>query len=108
MAKASSQEIAAATVKGSKSKLPNGDTVHEYRHPSSPDHLITVVTRNNRVMKANVEHKPFKEIQMKKKKEEAAVKASKDRSKANQAAQLEKKRARSAAASTKKGNKTKN
>ena len=108
MAQASSSEIAAATVKGSKSKMDNGDTLHTYRHPSSPDHEITVVTRNGKVMKSNVTFKPIKEVEVKRKQKEQAKTDRTNRSKANQAARLEKKRARSAQASNKKGNKTKN
>lgn len=108
MAEASPDEIATATLFGVKTPLSNGDVLHTHRHPSSPDHQITVVTRNKRVMSSNVVYKPFKEVEAQRKKAIGEAKAKADRTKAAKASRLAKKRARSAAASMKKGNKTKN
>lgn len=94
MAQASSKEIAHVTRVGSKTKMDNGDIVHKGRTPESPDHLITVVTRNNKVMRSSVELKPMKEITAQKKKQDADAKAKADLSAARRKAQLEKKRAR--------------
>lgn len=96
MAKASSSEIAYATTVGDKTQLPNGDTLHVARHPNSADHSITVRTRRGVAMESKVEFKPISKVIATKKKEEGEVKARKDRSTANKAAQLAKKRARSA------------
>lgn len=99
--KASSSEINYAQGVGTKTTLPNGDIKHVSRHPSSPDHEITVISRGKQVMKATVAHKPMAEITRQKKQAEGQAKAKADKSKAAKAAQLAKKRARSAAASNK-------
>ena len=100
--KASSSEITYAQENGVKTKLPNGDIMHVSRHPSSPDHQITVIARPGKhVMKAIVEHKPMAEITRQKKQEIGEAKAKADRSSAKQKANLEKKRKRSAEASNK-------
>ena len=99
--KASSSEIDYAQGVGTKTTLPNGDIKHVSRHPSSPDHEITVISRGKQVMKAIVEHKPVAEITRQKKKEIGEAKAKADRSNAKQKANLEKKRKRSAEASNK-------
>lgn len=87
-------EIHHALTRGAKSSQPDGSTVHFSRHPNSPDHVITVVTRGGKVMKANVAFRPIQQEVKIKKQQEAEVKARGDRSKANQKAQLAKKRAR--------------
>lgn len=94
MAKASSDEISYATRVGSKNTLPNGDETFVSRHPASKDHVIRVRTRKGVVMDASVHHEPLDVVTMRQKKVEADAKARVDRSKANRAAQLEKKRAR--------------
>ena len=102
----SSKHLADATQLGSKNKLPNGDINHEYRHPDDKDYVINVTTRNGKIMKSRTTYRPFKQVEAKRKQQVAAVKSKSDKSKSNQAAQLEKKRARSAKASNKQGNKT--
>jgi hypothetical protein len=101
MAKASSSEIAYATVHGSKEHLENGDINHEARHPDSKEHVIKVRTRRGVVMTSSVEHKPIQRVIASAKKAEGEAKARKDKSSANKAAQLAKKRERSAAANNK-------
>jgi uncharacterized protein YaiL (DUF2058 family) len=105
---ASSDEITHVLRFGAKKPMADGSTVHFGRHPSSKDHAITVTTRGGKVMSARVEHRPMQKMISEQKQAEAKVKARKDNSAAAQKAQLEKKRARSAANNTKKGNKTKN
>jgi hypothetical protein len=95
---ASPSEIAHATSLGNKTQLPNGDIMHTARHPNSVDHVIRVTSRNGKVMSASVHREPISTVIMRKKKIEGEAKAKADKSKANRAAQLEKKRARSAAA----------
>jgi hypothetical protein len=94
MARASSSEISYATQVGSKQQLDNGDIIHEARHPASKDHVIRVRTRNNKVMEATVHHEPLDIVTMRQKKEAGEAKAKADKSKANRAAQLAKKRLR--------------
>jgi len=94
MAKATSDEISYATRVGAKNELPNGDSTFVSRHPSSKDHVIRVRTRNNKVMEATVHHEPLDVVTMRQKKIEGEAKAKADRSKANRAAQLAKKRLR--------------
>ena len=96
MAKATSDEISYATRVGASNDLPNGDTFFVSRHPSSKDHVIRVRTRNGKVMEATVHHEPLDVVTMRQKKVEGEAKARADRSSANRAAQLAKKRARSA------------
>jgi len=102
----SSKHLADATQLGSKTKLPNGDINHEYRHPNDKDYVINVTTRNGKIMKSRTTYRPFKQVEAKRKQQVAAVKTKADTSKARRDAQLEKKRARSAKASNKQGNKT--
>lgn len=97
MAKASSSEIAYATVHGSKQHLDNGDIWHEARHPDSKEHVIRVRTRRGVAMESSVTHKPIQRVIASAKKAEGEAKARKDKSAANKAAQLAKKRERSAA-----------
>lgn len=87
-------EIHHALTRGAKTTQPDGSTVHFSRHPNSPDHVITVVTRGSKVIRATVEHKPLQEVAKLSRQKEAEVKARKDRSAAAQKAQLAKKRAR--------------
>jgi hypothetical protein len=94
MAKATSDEISYATRVGASNDLPNGDTSFVSRHPSSKDHVIRVRTRNGKVMEATVHHEPLDVVTMRQKKAEGEAKAKADRSKANRAAQLAKKRLR--------------
>jgi len=94
MATATSSEISYATRVGASNTLPNGDVTYISRHPSSKDHVIRVTVRNNKVKEATVHHEPLDVVTMRQKKVEADAKARVDRSKANRAAQLEKKRAR--------------
>lgn len=94
MAQASPSEISFATRRGARSVLPNGDVQHVSRHPDSVDHVITVVTRGNKVMSSNVALKPMQQEVKIQKQKDAEVKAKADRSKAAQKAQLAKKRAR--------------
>ena len=94
MAKATSDEISYATRVGIKNTLPNGDTTSVSRHPNSKDHVIRVRSRNGVVMEATVHHEPLSVVTMRQKKEAGEAKAKADRSKANRAAQLEKKRLR--------------
>jgi hypothetical protein len=91
---ASSDEIKHVLLKGAKQAQPDGSTVHYGRHPASQDHSIKVVTRGNKVMSARVEYRPLQAVISEGKKREADAKARADRSKANKAAQLAKKRAR--------------
>ena len=83
---------------GSKTDLGEGRTRHIGRHPQSPDHQITVITAkvNNKpqVVSAKRDYLPMKKIVTEGKKREADAKARADKSKANRAAQLAKKRAR--------------
>lgn len=101
MAKASSSEISYATQVGSKEHLDNGDIVHEARHPSSKDHVIRVRTRRGVAMESTVFHKPISKVIASTKKAAGEAKAKQDRSAANKAAQLAKKRARSAESNNK-------
>jgi hypothetical protein len=94
MAKATSDEISYATRVGASNDLPNGDSSFVSRHPSSKDHVIRVRTRNGKVMEATVHHEPLDVVTMRQKKVEGEAKAKADRSKANRAAQLAKKRLR--------------
>lgn len=94
MATASSSEIAYATRVGSKSTLPNGDISYVSRHESSKDHVIRVTVRNNKVREATVQHEPLNIVTMRQRKEAGEAKAKADKSKANRAAQLAKKRLR--------------
>jgi hypothetical protein len=94
MATASSSEIAYATRVGSKSTLPNGDVSYVSRHESSKDHVIRVRSRNGVVQEATVHHEPLDVVNMRQRKEAGEAKAKVDRSKANRAAQLAKKRLR--------------
>ena len=96
MARATSDEISYATRVGASNELPNGDTTHVSRHPSSKDHVIRVRSRKGTVMEATVHHEPLDVVTMRQKKIEGEAKARADRSSANKAAQLAKKRARSA------------
>jgi hypothetical protein len=91
---ASSEEITHVLRFGAKQALPDGSTVHFGRHPASKDHAIKVTTRSGKVMDAKVEHRPFQAVVKEGKKREADAKARADKSKANKAAQLAKKRAR--------------
>ena len=96
MARATSDEISYATRVGTKNELPNGDVTHVSRHPNSKDHVIRVRSRKGVVMEATVHHEPLDVVTMRQKKVEADAKARKDKSASNRAAQLAKKRARSA------------
>jgi len=90
MAKATSSEIAHASTVGTRQILPNGDVVSTARHPNSADHVIRVR------YEGTVHHEPISIVTMRQKKIEGEAKARADRSSANKAAQLAKKRARSA------------
>lgn len=103
---ASSKEIAHVTRVGARTTLPNGDVLHRGRTPESPDHEITVITRNNRVMSSSAKLNPLKKVMLKKRQDDAKAKAKQDLSASRKKAQQEKKRARSAQASNKQGNKT--
>jgi len=97
MAKATSSEIAHASTVGTRQILPNGDVVSTARHPNSADHVIRVrYNRKGVVMEGTVHHEPISIVTMRQKKIEGEAKARADRSSANKAAQLAKKRARSA------------
>jgi hypothetical protein len=94
MANASSDEISYATRVGASNTLPNGDVSYVSRHPSSKDHVIRVTVRNNKVKEATVHREPLDVVILRQKKVEGEAKAKADRSKANRAAQLAKKRLR--------------
>lgn len=97
MPKATSSEIAHASTVGTRQILPNGDVVSTARHPNSADHVIRVrYNRKGVVMEGTVHHEPISIVTMRQKKIEGEAKARADRSSANKAAQLAKKRARSA------------
>jgi hypothetical protein len=96
MATATSTEKAYASQVGTKRTLPNGDVESIARHPNSKDHVIKVRIRNGKIMEGVVHHDPISVVTMRQKKEAGEVKARADRSASNKAAQLAKKRARSA------------
>jgi hypothetical protein len=96
MAKATPSEIAHASTVGTRQILPNGDVVSTARHPNSADHVIRVRYRKGVVMEGTVHHEPISIVTMRQKKIEGEAKARADRSASNKAAQLAKKRARSA------------
>jgi hypothetical protein len=98
-----SYPLALHTIKnGVITKQPNGNLLHEARDPDNVDHVIKVVTTpepKGIVTVIRDTSRPFnKNLSKQQAQVEANAKASKDRSKANQKAQLEKKRLRSAAA----------
>ena len=99
--KPSSQQIAHVTQVGVKKTLPDGSIQHTGRHPNQPDEEVVVTTKDGKVMRANATNKPMHKVFKEKKEKDAAIKVKKDNSVANRKAQLEKKRARSAAANNK-------
>ena len=94
MPRATETEKAYASQVGTKINLPNGDIESTAGHPNSKDHVIKVRIRNGKIMEGTVHYQPVSVVTMRQRKEAGEAKAKADKSKANRAAQLAKKRLR--------------